>query len=110
MRAAEEAAAFREAIRLPDFKQLIAEWAADGYTGAGLYRKVFDKLCTKTCFVAGTLIWTDNGRVPIEQIQVGDLVLSKPETNDGPQAYKRVVKTFYFDDLEVEFVEVTRGH
>jgi hypothetical protein len=45
------------------------------------------------CFAAGTRVHTREGRVPIEQIEVGDWVLSKPE-NSGEQAYKRVVKTF----------------
>ena len=45
-----------------------------------------------TGFVAGTLVHTDQGLVPIEQIKVGDLVLSKPESGDV--AYKRVVRTF----------------
>lgn len=46
------------------------------------------------CFVAGTLIHTDKGLVPIEQLKVGDMVLSKHESNTGEQAYKRVVRTF----------------
>ena len=44
-------------------------------------------------FIAGTLVHTKEGLKPIEQIQVGDWVLSKPE-NGGEQAYKRVLKTF----------------
>ena len=35
------------------------------------------------CFAAGTLVHTINGLVPIEQIKVGDLVLSKPEDGGG---------------------------
>ncbi len=45
-------------------------------------------------FVAGTLVHTDKGLVPIEQIKVGDMVLSKHESGQGEQAYKRVVRTF----------------
>ena len=45
-----------------------------------------------TGFVAGTLVHTDQGLVPIDQINVGDLVLSKPESGDV--AYTRVLKTF----------------
>jgi len=45
-------------------------------------------------FVAGTLVHTDKGLVPIEQLKVGDIVLSKHESGQGEQAYKRVVKTF----------------
>jgi len=44
-------------------------------------------------FVAGTLVHTDKGLVPIEQIKVGDKVLSKPESGEGEQAFKRVVNT-----------------
>ena len=46
------------------------------------------------CFVAGTLVHTDQGLVPIEQLKVGDLVLSKHESGEGELAYKRVLKTF----------------
>lgn len=43
-----------------------------------------------TCFVAGTLVSTDKGLVPIEKIKVGDLVSSKnPET--GEKALKQVL-------------------
>ena len=45
-------------------------------------------------FVAGTLVHTDQGLVPIEQLKVGDMVLSMPEEGVGEKAYKRVVKTF----------------
>lgn len=45
-------------------------------------------------FVAGTLVHTDKGLVPIEQLKVGDMVLSKHESGQGEQAYKRVIKTF----------------
>jgi len=31
------------------------------------------KLTHSTCFVAGTLVWTDQGKVPIEKIKVGGL-------------------------------------
>ena len=47
----------------------------------------------QACFAAGTLVHTREGLKPIEQIKVGDYVLSKPE-NGGEQAYKRVLKTF----------------
>ena len=45
-------------------------------------------------FVTGTLVHTDKGLVPIEQLKVGDLVLSKHESGEGELAYKRVMKTF----------------
>jgi hypothetical protein len=48
----------------------------------------------KNGLVAGTLVHTDKGLMPIEQLKVGDMVLSKDESNTGEQAYKRVVSTF----------------
>lgn len=44
------------------------------------------------CLAAGTQVWTDRGPRPIEQIQIGDLVLSQhPET--GELACKPVLRT-----------------
>jgi hypothetical protein len=60
-------------------------------------------------FVAGTLVHTDKGLVPIEQIKVGDMVLSKPESGQGELAYKPVVNTFEFEDKEVWFVEFSNS-
>jgi transcription-repair coupling factor (superfamily II helicase) len=45
-------------------------------------------------FVAGTLVHTDKGLVPIEQLKVGDMVLSKHESGEGEQAYKSVSRAF----------------
>ncbi len=55
------------------------------------------------CFVAGTPVWTDKGLVPIEKIQVSDMVLSKSETT-GEKAYRRVVRTFRKEDQEIRAV------
>lgn len=56
------------------------------------------------CFVAGTLVHTKEGLKPIEQIKVGDWVLSQPETK-GELAYKRVTNTFVHEDKEVCLLE-----
>lgn len=55
------------------------------------------------CFVAGTLVHTKEGLKPIEQLKVGDWVLSRPENPEqGTETgYKRVTKTFRFEDKEV---------
>jgi len=45
-------------------------------------------------FVAGTLVHTDKGLVLIDQLKVGDMVLSKHESGEGETACKRVVRTF----------------
>lgn len=45
-----------------------------------------------SCFLAGTRIWTQHGRIPIEQIKIGDRVLSQdPDT--GELAFKLVLNT-----------------
>lgn len=45
-------------------------------------------------FVAGTLVHTDKGLVPIEQIKVGDMVQSRHESGEGELTYKLVTKNF----------------
>lgn len=45
------------------------------------------------CFVAGTLVHTDEGLVPIELIESGDSVLSYNETN-GQLEFREVVRLF----------------
>jgi len=57
------------------------------------------------CFIAGTLVHTREGLKPIEQIKVGDYVLSKPE-NGGEQTYKRVTQTFRHENREVWRVQI----
>jgi hypothetical protein len=53
--------------------------------------------------IAGTPVQTRDGLKPIEQIQVGDWVLSRPEdpAQGTGSGYKRVTKTFRFEDKEV---------
>lgn len=75
------------------YKQVIA---ADQNRG-----EEFQNGCGKGgCFVAGTLVHTKDGLVLIENIRVGDWVLSQPEGR-GELAYKRVVDTFQFEDKAV---------
>ncbi len=45
------------------------------------------------CFPAGTRITTDKGLKRIEDIQVGDMVLSKHESGIGEQEFKPVIRT-----------------
>ncbi len=56
-------------------------------------------------FVAGTLVHTDKGLVPIEQLKVGDSVLSKPESAE--LTYKPVVNTFVYENQEIWLVKFT---
>ncbi|MGV0887084.1 Hint domain-containing protein [Acinetobacter venetianus] len=52
-------------------------------------------------FAAGTLVHTDKGLVPIQDIKVGDLVLSMSEENVGEKAYKPVLRIIETSNQEV---------
>ena len=45
------------------------------------------------CFVAGTLIKTENGNIPIEELELGDAVYAK-DVETGEEGYKEVVRLF----------------
>ncbi|NUQ65429.1 MAG: hypothetical protein HUU20_23420, partial [Pirellulales bacterium] len=47
---------------------------------------------TLDCLAAGTPVWTDAGMRPVEQIRVGDRVLSQ-DADSGELAYKPVLRT-----------------
>lgn len=66
------------------------DFKLNGVTLRGLAREFKNDLC----FVAGTLVHTDKGLVPIEQLKVGDKVLSKHESGQGVLAYKAITRTF----------------
>ncbi|NTU18777.1 hypothetical protein HPY28_00390 [Brevibacillus sp. HB1.2] len=68
------------------------------------------------CFTAGTKVLTDEGEKPIEEIEVGDKVLSKDEET-GEVAYKEVVGLFQKQADEIykiyigdEIIEATAEH
>ena len=69
------------------------------------YRKVKCKITKKGCFTAGTLISTQDGDIPIEDIEEGDLVWAQdPET--GEVALKRVVQTFVKETDTILYIKV----
>jgi intein/homing endonuclease len=59
----------------------------------------------ENCFIGGTLVHTKEGLRPIEEIKVGDYLLSKPEDGTGEPRYKRVTNTFRSEDKEVWYVD-----
>ncbi len=54
-------------------------------------------------FVAGTLVHMDKGLIPIQDIKVGDMVLSRSEwgSNNAPTEYKRVIRSFCSGEDEI---------
>lgn len=78
---------------------------------------VLTKITKKSfCFVAGTEVLTDHGLVPIEEIQIGDLVWAEdPDT--GEKTLKPVVQLFVSEThelvrllIEDEIILATTGH
>jgi hypothetical protein len=55
-------------------------------------------------FVSGTLIHSINGLIPIQQVQVGDFVLSRTQNNPNATSYKRVVSVSAFDEQEIWYI------
>ncbi len=87
------------------FSQMETPYALEP-SGDALYKKSCKwqsrpKKPAVACFVAGTLVHTKDGLKPIEQIKVGDYVLSKHENGKGGKAYKRVVNTFVHENQVV---------
>ena len=71
---------------------------------------------THSCFKAGTPVWSPGGLVPIEQISVGDLVLSQ-HVDTGEIAFRPVLQTTLGRPVETvsiavnhERITATRGH
>lgn len=54
-------------------------------------------------FAVGTLVHTDKGLVPIQEVQVGDRVLSRSETGEADESneYKRVAKVISVEDSTI---------
>ncbi|MEX6458104.1 hypothetical protein AB6N28_11540 [Moraxella osloensis] len=88
-------------------EKLLAADKENPLSGEALNKKLYDeafdikKLKEETtyvsaCFAAGTLVHTDKGLIPIQDIRVGDMVLSRPEWGgrDAPTQYKRVARAF----------------
>ncbi|MDR1934352.1 MAG: HINT domain-containing protein [Candidatus Accumulibacter sp.] len=84
-------------------------------SGNSLYEAIYQKLVKVDdnirfpdqaggCFVKGTLVHTREGLKPIEEIKVGDYVLSSPEDGSGKPEYKRVLNTFVHKNKTVRYI------
>jgi hypothetical protein len=70
----------------------------------------------RSCFAAGTPVWTDSGQVAIETIRVGDRVLAQ-NIDTGELAYKPVLRTTVRPARQLvrlqiadETIDATSGH
>ena len=91
---------------IESLEELITKHSRDDLSGDPMWQKMIDDVFDRnqlerkipyatSCFVAGTLVHTDKGLVPIEQLKVGDLVLSMPEDGSTEEkVYKRVIRNF----------------
>jgi len=97
-------------------KQAAIDGAADGFMWGSVTGAVTGGMTSPYCFVAGTLVCTVDGEVPIEDIEVGDYVLAEnPDT--GEVDYKPVLETYEHDTYDVVYLTIdgeefttTEGH
>ena len=66
------------------------------------------------CFVAGTTVWTPHGEVPIESIEVGDVVLALHESAEGELRWQTVLATKVGEptailDIEIASTDISQG-
>ncbi len=109
---------FAEPILKSQIAGDVAKLAArDNFIGRAAARQA-EELAAKTacaggvcsglnCFVAGTLVATAGGEKPIEQVAIGDQVLSRDETT-GEVSYKPVVGTMVTPDRALVDISVER--
>ncbi|MGE0711197.1 MAG: Ig-like domain-containing protein [Planctomycetota bacterium] len=64
--------------------------------------------CGPVCFLAGTYVRTRSGRVPIERIKPGDLVLSRDPVT-GRQCYESVTRLFRGHTDRVVHLKIAKG-
>lgn len=113
-------AAFGLPKNLQDVYAAVQQKATSQLSGDELHQAVLKELttlpekrfgfeATPACFPKGTLVHTQNGLVPIEQIKVGDMVLSKHESGEGEQAYKPVTRVFEHGPTKVVQVWYVEG-
>jgi hypothetical protein len=82
--------------------------AANGINALSQSSQAGRSVVNNGCFVAGTAVLTINGTVAIENIEVGDLVLSYNEET-GETEYKEVVQLFRYEKYELIHVKLKDG-
>jgi RHS repeat-associated protein len=87
-----------------------AERAIATETAAGQGAAAATRIAKGPCFAASTMIHSERGLVPIEEVQVGDRVRSRNEET-GDEGYRSVVRTSVTLDqptLELQFIGGSR--
>lgn len=70
-------------------------------------KKVACKVTKKGCFVAGTVVLTEDGNIPIEEVEEGNYVYAEnPET--GEKGLKRVLLTFINESDKLIHIHVSK--
>jgi hypothetical protein len=80
-------------IQVTKYTTVSQQYTSKGMQSAFKFRPTYSRpVSTRSCFAAGTPVWTVDGTVAIEKVQVGDLVLSK-NIDSGELCYKPVLET-----------------
>ncbi|MDC7295415.1 HINT domain-containing protein [Butyrivibrio sp. DSM 10294] len=86
-------------------KQAAIDGACDSFMTGLIEGFITGGMTNNHCFVAGTLVQTIDGAIPIEQIEEGEFVLSEdPETGDV--TYKRVLETYVHETTELIHLKI----
>lgn len=99
-----------------DALEAAVDGAADGFLGGAIGGFITGGITSNHCFIAGTLIHTEDGLVPIEEIKPDQLVWAEDPAT-GERALKRVVCLFRNEKYELvhlqikgETITTTVGH
>jgi hypothetical protein len=74
-------------------------------------KNLTDLICVepKGGLIAGTLVHTDKGLVPIERLKISDQVLSRSENDpEGELSYQRIIETHIFEEKSLRLVRFAR--
>ena len=99
-----------------DALEAAVDGAADGFLGGAIGGFITGGITSNHCFIAGTLIHTEDGLVPIEEIKPDQMVWAEDPAT-GERALKRVICLFRNEKYELvhlqikgETITATVGH